>query len=175
MSADSDARAVAKRIGEDVELLVAEVLEGVHLIPDSTVDWYDAVATVGVFPPQPPTVFGGICLIWRGAPVEIKACSLSVSNGDGNRHGRWLFKGRYDGQHQKLVDANGIYALAVYREADAYLGKEVVGLMVIPAATVDDHLKGSWYDSRRREGQIAQLSWSKLLDDRHLLSGGEGS
>jgi hypothetical protein len=136
----SDARAVAKAIGEDVEL-----------VPDSTVDWYDAIATSCVWP-QPPAIFGRICVVWRGAPVEIKACQVSVSKGDADCDGKWLFKGRDDGQHDSLLEHDGVYVLAVHREADVYLGREVVGLIVIPAATIGDHLDGSWYDSQRREG-----------------------
>lgn len=168
----SDTRARAKRIGEDVELLVAQLLDGVELVPDSAAEWYDAVVTADMFPPQDLTVFGGICLLWREAKIEIKACQQTVSNGDATRDGRWLFKGRDDGQHAHLVESNGIYALAVHREADVYLGREVIGLIVIPASTVSDHLEGRWYDSQRREGMVAQLSWSDLLSASDLLDGG---
>jgi hypothetical protein len=166
----SDARAVAKRIGEDAELLVVQLLEDVQLVPDSAAAWYDGIATTALTP-EYPIRLGGICVIWQGARIEIKACQVSRSKRDVDSPGLWYFKGRETGQHARLEAETGLYALAVHREADTWLGREIVGLLIVPAATIGDILaeRSAWYDSGRHEGFVAQLRWDRLLEEDDLF------
>lgn len=168
--------AEARRIGEDVEVLVARRLDGLALVPDDVSEWYDAVTT-SLLEPTDAVPFG-IPLVERGTKVEIKAARSETSNGDGTTPGRWYFRGRDDdrerpvdgdevgrdgdGQHARLLDASGMYVLAVYRDADP--AREVAASILVPASVVDEHLRGRWYASGRHGQQVAKLAWPALLD-----------
>lgn len=144
----------AKAIGTEIEQQVTAIDE-LDRVGDDVAEWYDAVTTA-VLEPRIGLRFGGICLLERGTPVEIKGTSLKQSNGTDDIAGRWYVK---RDAHERLVDERGAYWLAVYRGDPS----AVLYQMIVPAATIGDLLVGSWYDSQRPEGDVAKLSWKKLF------------
>lgn len=73
----------------------------------------------------------------EGTPVEVKACMVWIGNGrtsggsESRMRGRWTFSPT----HQRLVEADGEYALVVYDVVDGYV--VVLRLALVPATTVD--------------------------------------
>lgn len=162
MSTTTGAKAAAKLVGEDVEDLVLQDVDALHPTDDPDAH-HDAVVD-GLLTPTDRLPFGSICLLEDGTPVEIKACKQSTSNGVGDVPGRWFFKGRDDGQHAHLLEQAGAYLLVVYSDVDDD-DRELVELLVLPATIVDELLADAWYDSGRREGAVAKLHWTNILDD----------
>ncbi|WP_277542925.1 hypothetical protein [Haloarcula laminariae] len=161
----SGAVAAAKAIGEDVEALVVSAVDGLDAEPDEDAH-HDATVEALLAPSlvetAVPVTWAGTPLVEIGTHVEIKACKRWTSNGTHDIRGRWLCKGREDGQHAALLDDGAVYVLAVYEVTPA--GEKVLwALVVIPASLLDEHLRGSWYGVDRREGSIARLSWTALL------------
>lgn len=164
--ADSSRLAKAKEIGVDVEFLVVRAIEGVRLADDPDA-FFDAettsvldqrtLAEVVAVPVAMVTP-----LVEADTKVEIKATIPQSSNGAATTAGRWAFKGREDGQHAKLLDAAGYYALAVYDDTG---DRELVALALLPATVVDDLLEGRWYDIDRDEDTMARLGWTHVLDE----------
>ncbi|WP_324662425.1 hypothetical protein [Haloarcula sediminis] len=154
--------AQAKAIGTDVEDLVADDVGDLDLALDEDAH-HDAVVSDLLCPSlveaSVPVVFAGIPLVEVGTKVEIKAC---VRRDGHDRRGRWVIKGRDDGQHAALLDAAAMYALAVYDDAGA--AKELLAVVIIPASLLDEHLRGSWYGIDRREETLAKLGWPHVLD-----------
>lgn len=164
--------AVAKGIGLDVETLVVDAIDALEpaVEPDAH---HDAVAT-GLIDPTTtsdadvPVVFAGVPLVESGVEVEIKACAVSHSNGDRETAGRWVMKGRDDGQHDALLDDGSMYALAVYNETDGG-ARELLAIAIIPASLLDEHLRGRWYSIDRCEGHLARLGWTHVLPETTVL------
>lgn len=161
----SRAVAQAKAIGHDIEDLVADQLDGLELAFDEDAH-HDAVATDLLCPSlvetEVPVIFCGIPLVEAGTKVEIKAAQRWT--GDSSpRRGRWVLKGRDDGQHAALLDSAAMYAMVLYEESGA--ATELVAVAIIPASLLDEHLRGSWWSTDRREGTFARLGWPHLLDD----------
>ena len=158
----SGALATAKAIGTDIEDLVADDLGGLKLAFDEDAH-HDAVVSELLCPSlvdaSVPVVFAGIPLVEVGTRVEIKAC---VRRDGHHRRGRWVLKGRDDGQHAALLATGAVYALAVYDDAGA--ATELLAVVLIPASLLDEHLRGSWYRIDRREATLAKLGWPHVLD-----------
>ena len=158
----SGAVAQAKAIGTDIEDLVADAIAGLDLALDAEAH-HDAVASDLLAPSlvdaNVPVIFAGIPLVAVGTKVEIKAC---VRRDGSDRRGRWVIKGRDDGQHDALLADGAMYALAVYDEAGA--AKELLAVAIIPASLLDEHLRGSWWETDRHEGTFARLGWPHVLD-----------
>ena len=164
----SGAVAQAKAIGHDVEALVLAQLDGLVAAVDEDAH-HDAVAETVLAPSlvttEVPVTWAGIPLVETGTRVEIKACKRWTSNGTHDIRGRWLCKGRDDGQHAALVDAAAVYVLAVY-EVTPSGEKALWRLVFIPASLLDEHLRGRWTGVDRREGSVAKLSWGAMLPER---------
>lgn len=164
--------AEAKRIGTDVESLAISELESVEESTDPNAH-YDARTTSLLCPSLEtstvPVLFGGIPLVESGTRVEIKGTKKTVSNGPNRTtEGRWYFKGRDDGQHGSLVESGSMYLLAVH--SDSPSGERVIlALAVVPASLVDEHLRGRWTETSRREGTTAKLSWSHIFGSAGLV------
>lgn len=163
----SGAVAQAKAIGEDIEEIVVDAVAGLEPEPEDDAH-HDAVVadllSPSIVETTVPVTWAGIPLVETGTKVEIKACKRWTSNGTHDIRGRWLCKGRDDGQHAALLDAAAVYMLAVYEEAPG--GEKVLWrLVVIPASLLDEHLRERWYGIDRRESTMAALSWSALLPE----------
>lgn len=164
----SGAVAQANAIGEDVETLVVDAVAGLDAEDDEDAH-HDAVVADLLAPSllstTVPVTWVGIPLVETGTKVEIKACKRWTSNGTHDIRGRWLCKGREDGQHRALLDAAAVYVLAVYEGSPS--GEKVLwALVVIPASLLDEHLRGMWTGVDRREGSVAKLGWGSLLPER---------
>ena len=70
-----------KAIGEDVESLVIDAVDGLAPAVDPE-DWYDAHAETVLGPRTTPDdlLFGSIPVVEAGTRIEIKACKRTVSN-----------------------------------------------------------------------------------------------
>jgi hypothetical protein len=156
-----------KAIGEDIERLVIDAVDGLRAADDSE-DWYDAVCETAIGPRrQPHLLFGSICLLGAGASVEIKACKRRVSNGaDRDRPGRWALQ---VDQHERLLAADAAYLLVVYSGGVA---REIEAMLVVPASIIDEVVRDSWYEVDRHEREVCQLPWPHVLGD---LGGGPGA
>jgi len=160
--------AQAKAIGHDIEDLVLAQLDA--LVPALDDDAHHDATVETLLDPSlvetdVPIIWAGIPLVETGTKVEIKACKRWTSNGTHDIRGRWLYKGRDDGQHAALLDDGAVYVLAVYEETPAS-EKVLWALIVIPASLLDEHLRGRWTGVDRREGSVAKLSWGAMLPER---------
>lgn len=153
----------AKQIGEDVEWLVLQDVDGLRAAddPEATAD---AAAVDTICPTTSPSLdWRSLPLVERGTRVEIKACRRRISNGSrSDRPGRWTLQ---RGQHDQLLDWGAVYLLAVYEGTD---DRRLVRTVIAPASIIDALLEDSWYHVDRHEDQIAQLRWTRL-------AGGESS
>ena len=158
-------RAVSKQIGERLEEIVVDAADELQAatVPDSFDGaeedyWYDAEPEVALFASeQLPMV--GICVIEPGQPVEIKAASATISSGTRSCAGRFYLT---KSQHERLVEANGVYLFAIYAETDN--DPELLGLLAVPAVIVEDELRDTWYEVEHRSDYY-QLSASRLPID----------
>jgi hypothetical protein len=161
----SSSLADAKRLGEDVEQQLAEHVDALRLVPDDVVEWYDAVS-VSLVDATDGVLFGGICLVESETPVEVKSARRTVSNGVGTTAGRWVFR---EQQHDRLREANAVYALTVTDRAN-----DVLAVLFVPAGTVDEIVANHWSDVGRST-RLAKVSWNRILDDHDLdADGGDG-
>jgi len=161
----SDRLALAKAIGEDIEVVAIDVIDGLETSADPE-DYFDAVATKAITPaPEIGLRFSSIAIIEAGTRLEIKSCRHRVENGSDQRPGLWMFR---TDQHERLLEDNASYLLAVY-EIHAQ-SRDLQQMLIIPASIIDEVLAGSWYGVDRHEGAVAQLSWSHILDPE---SGGD--
>lgn len=167
-----DPTAPPKIRGDNLEAELIARHDPLESIPDSEVEWMDA-RTTGLLEPSPRLAFGGICLVESETPVEVKTAKLATSNGPRETTGRWYIK---QAAHERLLEARGVYLLAVYDDPDPDSDSgecELLAELVVPARTVDDALDTRWYDSGRSEGQVAQLGWTHLIP-RSRIAGGDG-
>lgn len=159
MSRSTDPLAAPKAIGEDVEQLVVDAVDGLCAAVDPD-DWFDAHAETLIGPRTAEGLhWQSICLLEAGTRVEIKSCKRSVSNGERDRAGLWTFQ---KDQHERLVDDGAVYLLAVYVGENP---KQLDEMLVIPASILDECLVGRWYDVDRHEGEMAQLAWPHLFGE----------
>ena len=164
----AQAKISSKELGNGVEADVIQSFD-VEYVTDTEATWYDARAVAPIWPDSPRRLlFGGICVVPAGTQVEIKGALVATSNGDRDVPGRWFFQQRC---HFKLLDVGGVYLLVVYQQRE---GQRQLARIVVPAQTIDDLLRGSWYDApaARSEGKVAKLSWTQLIDDDQLVEGG---
>ena len=159
MTRSRDPRAAPKAIGEDVEALAIDAVDGLQAAGNAEA-FYDAVATAAIGPRTAPGVsFGGTPLVEAGTLVEIKACKRRVSNGArGQRHGQWLIP---IDQLDAMMAESGVFLLVVYEVCDD--GKRIVEMLVVPASLLDEHLRDSWYEVDRHEQAVAQLPWPAVV------------
>ena len=151
-----------KAIGEDVESLVIDAVDGLAPAVDPE-DWYDAHAETVLGPRTTPDdlLFGSIPVVEAGTRIEIKACKRTVSNGaQASRPGRWLLQ---TDQHEQLLDDGALYLLAVYEEIEAT--KRLETMLIVPASIIDEILKDRWYEVDRHESAVAQLPWPHVLGE----------
>lgn len=121
-------------------------------------DWYDAevgvrVASAAVGLVAPPHT-----------PVESKACRTSY----GDRRGRWWIS---QGNHERLLEAGGLYALAVYAPDSG----AVVAQTLLPAAIVDGMVDGNWWNAGaggKGVDAYVQVPWSAVFEAWEVLSDG---
>lgn len=155
--------ATAKRIGRNVEQVVIDRIDPLRSASNPE-EWFDAVASTVIGPRQPhDLIFGSCCLVPRDSLIEIKSCKRQVSNGPGDRPGRWMLQ---INQHEKLLSSAAFYLLVVYEDTSA--GKDLGHLLIVPATIVDEVVSGSWYTVDRHEGGVCQLPWPHLLEDGGL-------
>lgn len=163
-----------KAIGLDVETLVINEIDALTEADDDDAH-HDAVITELLDPTlvdaDIPVLFAGTPLVAVGERVEIKAAKRWTSDGPGRSRGRWVLKGRDDGQHRALLDDGAVYALAVYDETPSD-ERVLVAIAIIPASLLDEHLRGRWRETDRREGTLAKLGWPHVLGD---VIGGESA
>ncbi|WP_340099463.1 hypothetical protein [Salinibaculum salinum] len=168
MSRSTDPLAEPKAIGEDIEQLVVDAVDGLRAAVDPE-DWYDAHVETTIGPrTAEDVIFASISLLEAGTLVEIKACKRRVSNGTRNRDGLWTFQ---VDQHEKLVKESAVYLLAIYDDVGGT--KQLEEIVVSPASIVDECLIGRWYDVDRHEGRVAQLGWPHVLGDQEVSADAE--
>ncbi|QGX96700.1 hypothetical protein EI982_14700 [Haloplanus rallus] len=154
----SDRVAENRAAGEATERHVAAAIPELGLVPDDVVEWYDAVATTAIFPSTTlPMV--GLCVIDRGVPVEIKSAQRRLS---AQRRGRFYVRPE---QHDRLIEAGGVYVFAVVDE-----DRRPLALKVVPATTFEV-LIPAWLDGGEGRSDYAQLAWSKLFAQRAVERG----
>lgn len=145
-----------KRAGTSVEDRIINREDALAWVSDREQTAWDA-KTTGVIDWRDGVPLGGVCVVEAGTPVEIKGCLPERSNGDRSTAGHWYVKRE---THETLADAGGVYWLTVYAPQPE---TPILAELVVPAATVGDVLAGRWYDSGRREGEVAQLTWTTLI------------
>lgn len=154
-----------KALGDDLESALIQCHDELEGVPDDDCEWHDATTTT-LWTPTARLPFGGICLVEVNTPVEVKAAREWTSNGrNAVTRGRWFIKRE---SHQRRLKTHGVYYLTVYDDDRDNDECHVLGQLVIPASLLDEHLKGRWYDSNRREGDVAKLAWNHLIPTSHL-------
>lgn len=169
-SSTDQAKMSPKHLGDGVEGDVIQRFSTLEHVRDSEATWHDCVTTAPMFAGDPSELlWGGICAVEPQTPVEIKATLVVRSSGKRQRNGAWVIK---RAPHEQLLEAGGVYLLVVYQQRR---GREHLARMIVPAATVDDHIEDKWYDvsGDRSEQEMAQLVWTHLIDEQRLH--GEGS
>jgi len=151
-----------KRAGSSVEAEVIDREPGLSFVDDSEASWHDA-RTIELLTPTDERPFGGVCVVERDTPVEIKGTLPEHENGNRKAPGRWYIKRP---THEKLESENGVYYLTVYAPRPS---TPLLAAMIVPAATVGDLLTDSWYENRGRD--VARLSWTRIFD-RDAIGGG---
>jgi len=149
----------SKAIGSSVEAVVTDSDPALERVGDSVATWHDA-RTIDCLSPSDDRPFCGICVVETDTPVEIKGACVVRSNGTRQRAGHWYLK---RDAHERLLDAAGVYILAVYAPRS---GTPVLRSVVIPASLLDEHLRESWYtvEGDRSEDEVAQITWTRLID-----------
>lgn len=161
--------AVAKAIGNDVEDLVLDAVDELAPADDSNAH-HDAETITAITPRTNEDLqLGSVAVVEANTNTEIKAAKRRTE-ASGTPRGRWFFKGRDDGQHAALVEAGAMYLLVVYDEENG--DREILAMLLVPATIVDEVLRGRWYESGRREGYVAKLTWSALIDPADLAANG---
>lgn len=153
-----------KRLGDDLEAALVAHHDPLRAVPDDVCEWHDAYVD-GLWTPSGRLPYIGICVVEDSAPVEVKTAKRTTSNGDRETPGRWYIK---QDSHQRLLDADGVYLLAVYTDVDDGDACRLVAQLVIPASLLDPHLEDRWYDSGRREGMVAKLGFPNVIAESHL-------
>ena len=142
-----------KRAGISTEVRVTDDhVPELQLVPDDAVEHYDAITT-SIVTPRSELPFVGLCLLERGTVVEIKSVMATYADG---RRGRFYVRPE---QHERLLEAAGVYLFAVCDRAD----RAAIALKVVPATTVDAVI-GSWIDGGDGRSNYTQLSWNRVFD-----------
>lgn len=152
-----------KRAGSSVETVVINTEPQLEFVDDVHAEWHDA-RTTGLLTPTNERPFGGVCVVERDTPVEIKGTLPEHNNGDYTTAGRWYIKRP---THERLEKANGVYYLTVYAPKPS---TPLLAQLVVPAATVGDILSEKWYANRGRD--VARLRWTALINEDRVQRGG---
>jgi len=160
----------SKKRGDSVESAVIDADPALEFVGDSVATWHDA-RTVECLDPSYQRPFLGVPLVESGTAVEIKGACVVRSNGNYDRSGAWYIKRE---AHQRLLDADGVYLLAVYAPRPE---TPILRSVIIPASLLDEHLDDRWYDvdADRSEDEVAQLTWTVLIDRERVPSSTEVS
>lgn len=150
-----------KTVGEAIEDVLVDAIDGVEpveaIVDDVSADddhWYDVVVDAIGTGGELDVVFCGVDPAGLDGDVgEVKAAKFRLDD----RFGRFNIR---RGQHEKLVDAGGIYLLAVYRETDDLDDPDLAGL-VIASADVVDETRNPWYELAGRD-DYTQVRWTAL-------------
>jgi len=155
---------VSKAIGERLEEIIVGSVDELEVatVPETWSRaaedyWHDAQPEVALFATEDVPMVG-ICVIETATPVEIKAARAVISNGTRTRCGRFYLTRR---QHERLLDADGVYLFAIYDGDD---DPELLGLLAIPAIIVEEELRDTWYEVDGRSDYY-QLSADRLPID----------
>ena len=149
----------SKKRGDSVESAVIDADPALEFVGDSVATWHDA-RTVKCLDPSSERPFLGIPLVESGTAVEIKGACVVRSNGNYDRPSAWYIKRK---AHERLLEAAGVCLLTVYAPRPE---TPILRSVIIPASILDEHLEGRWYDvdADRSESQVAQLTWTVLID-----------
>lgn len=159
----------SKAIGELVEDVVVDSVDGIEPVDEDDDYWHDAVST-GPIGAGADLATAGLDLddVDDGTPIEIKGAQYRISEGTGQTVGRFYIRQK---QHGKLLDDDGAYLLAVYRptqDVDGGFDLELAGL-VVASATLVEATRNSWYELDRRE-TYTQVRWSDFPFNGELAS-----
>lgn len=159
----------SKAIGELVEDVVVDAVDGIDPVDEADDYWHDAVST-GPIGARADLATAGLDLddVDDGTPIEIKGARYRISEGTGEAIGRFYIRQK---QHGKLLDAGGVYLLAVYRPTQGVEGDfdlELAGL-VVASANVVETTRNSWYELDRRE-TYTQVRWADFPFNGELAS-----
>jgi len=159
----------SKAIGSSVEGAAINAEPALEYVGDSEATWHDA-QTIECWSPTTRRPFLGTPVVESHTPVEIKGCCVVRSNGTRQRPSQWYVK---RSAHERLLDAAGVYLLAVYAPRDE---TPILRSVVIPASLLDEHLDGSWYDVQgdRSEREVAELTWTNVIDRERVPGAGGG-
>jgi len=150
----------SKHIGTSVQGAVINPDPCLEPVGDDVATWYDA-RTVRCLSPSYERPFLGIPVVETGTEVEIKGACVVRSNGNYQRAGHWYIK---RATHERLLEAGGVYLLAVYAPRES---TPILRSVVIPASLLDEHLAESWYVDHscdRPDREVAQLTWTRVID-----------
>lgn len=146
-------KAKSKQIGEDVEERAVAGLDALDPVEtdDSTELWYDAITSRPITPADGfPMV--GLVHVDEDTEVETKATKYRLS--DGNGYGRIHIR---KNQHEKLLDAGGVYLLVVYLPHN---DRTILARLFVPARLVEE-VRNDWYEVTGRE-TYTQVRWTTL-------------
>jgi hypothetical protein len=119
--------------------------------------WFDARATR----PVDASPFGTVI---PGTPVESKAARYRIADGGTTRRGQWWLR---QPSHERLVEADGEYVLAVYTPENG-----VLSMRLVPAWWVDDlSLTWSACGDRHHADRAARVPWSRVFDTGEVIVG----
>lgn len=149
-----------KQRGETAEAAIIEQVPELVPAPGRD-DHVDAIVEETIDPrPELPTVC--LPLVEQGQEVEIKSCSVVLSQGS---------KGRFNirqGQHDHLVDQGELYLFAVLEpNRPVPIAMKIVAATTIDAVLDDDY---SWLDLDGRE-TFTQVRWTRIFS-RDEVNGG---
>ncbi|WP_436931654.1 hypothetical protein [Halosimplex halobium] len=150
----------SKKRGDSVESAVIDADPALEFVGDSVATWHDA-RTTECLDPSYERPFLGVPLVERDTEVEIKgACETRSAGVSRQRSGAWYIKRQ---AHERLLEAGGVYLLAVYGPRP---DTPILRSVIVPASILDEHLDGRWYevDADRSETEVAQLTWTVLID-----------
>lgn len=157
MSTAAKPLATNKAAGLLVEDLVEGAVDALRLVPDDVAEHYDAVATSLVTPSE-SLPFVGLCLLERGAKVEIKSVTAFYSDG---ARGRFYLRPE---QHEALLQAGGSYLFVV---CDDDPQREILSMKIVPATLVDDVLP-EWFAGGDGRSDYAQLTWTRIFGSQEV-------
>lgn len=129
---------------------------------DDSPEWYDLEFTADLIAPTAEQV-----IVDAGAVVEVKSCWPRYES----RAGRWWIR-RHN--HDRLVEADGLYALGVVDRSS----EEVLRLGLLGAGIVDAIIDGEWWDpgdGGRSVEEFRQIPWTEIFDSLQLPLGGDSA
>lgn len=156
-----------KTAGDRLEDALVSGLDPLEPVPDEAAEWHDARTRERVTPsPALPTY--RLLVVPSDVPVEVKTARVEVSNGaSATTAGRFYIK---RGSHERLVDAGGVYLLAVY-DPDVPSDEDAVRGVVVTTAEAVDDLVETWTDAEvgGADAEVAKVRWSRVLPPSDVL------